>query len=73
MWSLWACETMTASRSLGSKVHSAVRALRVDPVGVVQAAVEQDPAIADLEEVGAAGHLPGGPVERDAQPIFLRP
>ena len=73
MWSLWACETITASRSRGSNVNWRFGLFGVDPIGVEQPAVEQEPVPADLQQVGAARHLPGRAMERDAQPIILPP
>ena len=49
----------------------AVGAVGVDPVGVKQPAVEQDPVAADLQQVGAARDLAGRAVERDSQTIVL--
>ena len=72
MWSLWACETITASSSRGSNVKLAVRALGIDPVGVEQPAIEQDSLRTDLQQVGAARDLPGRAMERDSQPTSSR-
>ena len=57
----------------GVERELAVRAVRVHPVGVEQAAIEQDPRPADLHQVGAARHLLRRAMERDAQPIILPP
>ena len=72
MWSLWACETITASSARGSNESWRLGLLGVDPLGVEEAAVEQDPVGTDLQQMGAAGDLPGRAVERDSQPTPSR-
>ena len=57
----------------GVEGEVAVGALGAHAIGVEQAAVEQDSVRADLQQVCAAGDLPGGPMKRDAQAIVLPP
>ena len=71
MWSLWACETITASSVAGVERELAVGAVGIDPIRVKQPAVEQDPLGTDLQQMGAARDLPGRAVERDSQPSYL--
>ena len=70
MWSLCACETMTAS-SAGVKRELTVGAVGIDSVGIEQPAVEQDPPGIDLQQVSAARDRSGRAVERDSQPNNL--
>ena len=71
MWSLWACETITASSARGSKRELAVGAVGIDSIGIKQPAVEQDPRGIDLQQMSAARDLPGRAMERDSQPSYL--
>ena len=71
MWSLWACETITASSARGSNENWRFGLFGIDPIGVKQPAVEQDARRADLQQMGAARDLPGRAVERDSQPSHL--
>ena len=73
MWSLWACETITASRSRGSNVNWRFGLSGSIRFGVEQPAIEQDPVRSDLQQVGAARDLPGRAVERDSQTTILPP
>jgi hypothetical protein len=57
----------------GVKREVPIGAVRVQPIRVEEAAVEQYSLIADFEQMSAAGHLPSGSMKRDAQPIALLP
>ena len=71
MWSLWACETITASSARGSNENWRFGLFGIDPIGIEQPAIEQDALGTDLQEMGAARDLPGRAVERDSQPSTL--
>ena len=55
----------------GVERELAVGAVGIDPIGVKQPAVEQNPPGADLQQMSAARDLPGRAVERDSQPSYL--
>lgn len=55
----------------GVKREASVRAVRVDPVRVKEATIEQNFVGANFQKVGAARDLPRRTVERDTQPTVL--
>ena len=56
----------------GVERELAVGAAGVDPLGIEEAAIEQQPVRADLQQMGATGDLPGRSMERDSQPTPSR-
>src|SRR4051794_33250402 len=55
----------------GLEGEASVLALGIEPVGIKQAAIKQDPVSIDLQQMGTSRDLPGGPVKRDAQTSIL--
>ena len=55
----------------GVERELAVGAVGINPVGIKQPTVEQDPLGIDLQQVSAARDRPGRAMERDSQPNYL--
>ena len=55
----------------GVERELAVGAVGINPIGIKQPAVEQDPPGIDLQQMGAARDLSGRAMERDSQPKYL--